>query len=123
MRENKTITAVVTAFAMTGLGMPVQAEPVDLDEVKEACEEAAEFLVSQQWGSGCIQELHGRGRRSEHDFGSRGVLCWSARRSAAAPTTRAGTAGPRRRASPTWRKTTEARDPACTSSSTTAPPT
>ncbi len=69
MRENKTITAVVTAFAMTGLGMPANAEPVDLDEVKEACEEAAEFLVSQQWGSGCIQELHGRGRRSEHDFG------------------------------------------------------
>ena len=40
----------------------VFAEPVDLDEVKVVCQKAAEYLVSQQWGSGCIQELHGRKR-------------------------------------------------------------
>ncbi|MEM9480646.1 MAG: prenyltransferase/squalene oxidase repeat-containing protein [Verrucomicrobiota bacterium] len=55
---------------LTLAAAPLRAEFVDLDLVKEACENATDYLVSLQWDSGCIQDAMGRLPDSRYDYGS-----------------------------------------------------
>ncbi len=54
---------VATLLASTALA---PAADYGSSEVQTACKRAVRYLMSQRWGSGCIQDLHGRKIFSKH---------------------------------------------------------